>query len=135
LDEPVPTTLTVRRQVVSLAFVGGGMGLIDGATPALLADESERIFGVSSGKIFVLSNMAVQMGFVAGPLVGNSIVQAAGFTINSLLCGALLAVYALVFCRRRASASAAPGPGSGEHQHVTEQLAPAAAELRVAVAE
>ena len=82
-------------EVISLFFVGAGMGLVDGAAPALLGQETDRLLG-PTGKVYVLSNFAVQGGFLLGPLVGNMITQAAGFTAASIVCGASLVLYTLV---------------------------------------
>lgn len=76
-------------EVVSLLGLGLGMGAIDGAAPALLAELCK-----GSGKIFVLSNAAVQLGFVIGPVLGNAVVARSSFGAWCLLAGAFLVAYA-----------------------------------------
>lgn len=78
--------------VVSMLGLGAGMGMIDGATPALLGTVADKYFQ-GSGKIFVLSNMAVQLGFVIGPVLGNIVVEAHGFGRCCMASGALLIAY------------------------------------------
>ncbi|CAK0881826.1 unnamed protein product [Prorocentrum cordatum] len=84
--------------LVSFVGIGAGMGAIDGATPSLLGEVASERFG-GSGKIFVLSNVAVQLGFVVGPILGNSIVGVYGFGVCSVAAGAALVVYAPIIRR------------------------------------
>uniref|UniRef100_A0A7S2TFC7 Major facilitator superfamily (MFS) profile domain-containing protein n=1 Tax=Prorocentrum micans TaxID=2945 RepID=A0A7S2TFC7_PROMC len=90
--------------LLSFVGLGAGMGIIDGATPSLLAEVASDRFG-GSGKIFVLSNVAVQLGFAVGPVLGNAIVGHYGFGVCSAVTGAaLLACVPLVRGRRASSA-------------------------------
>mmetsp|Transcript_36538 Transcript_36538/g.73665 ORF Transcript_36538/g.73665 Transcript_36538/m.73665 type:complete len:522 (+) Transcript_36538:95-1660(+) len=86
----------------SLLGLGAGMGLVDGATPPLLGEVADKRFG-GSGKIFVLSNVAVQMGFVLGPLAGNAVVQACGFGVSCLVNGGVLLAYSQLVSRPRSN--------------------------------
>lgn len=96
---------SLGANVVSMLGLGAGMGMIDGAAPALLGAVADKHFK-GSGKIFILSNMAVQLGFVVGPVLGNVMVEACGFGGCCVASGSLLVVYAALL-RGRAGAAAA----------------------------
>lgn len=89
-------------EVLSLVGIGAGMGAIDGASPSLLGEAAEKHFG-GTGKIFVLSNVAVQLGFVVGPVLGSIVAGRFGFSACSVAAGALLLAYAPLVKRRRHS--------------------------------
>jgi hypothetical protein len=55
-----------------LGVLGGGMGIVDGVAPSVLGEVVKRNSQFrNTGKVFVLANMSVQLGFVVGPLLGN----------------------------------------------------------------
>ena len=60
--------------IISLVMLGLGMGLVDGCAPALLAQKSEMSHG-GTGIIYTMNTMAVQFGFVCGPIVGSGIME------------------------------------------------------------
>jgi len=82
---------------ISMVVLGLGMGFVDGGAPSLLGDTSDKYFQ-GSGKIYVLSNVGIQAGFVFGPIGGSALVEAYGFTICCIVTGLILVVYSpLVF--------------------------------------
>lgn len=87
-------------QAASMLGLGLGMGIIDGAAPSLLGEVAEDRFRGTS-KIFVLSNVAVQFGFVLGPLCGSAIAETAGFGVCCLATGGALLAYAPLIASRR----------------------------------
>lgn len=80
-------------EALSLIGLGVGMGFVDSTSPPILGQVADEKFQ-GSGKIFVLSNVSVQTGFILGPIIGNAIVQASDFGTCSLVYGGLLVVYA-----------------------------------------
>jgi len=86
-------------EVVSLIGLGAGMGMIDGAAPSLLGDVADDLFG-GTGKLFVLSDVAVQTGFVLGPVLGGALAVFGGFSTSCLAMGASLLAYAPLVRRR-----------------------------------
>lgn len=82
-------TSSLAWTAVSLMMMGVGIGLIDGATPPLLEEIVQKHFA-SSGRIFVMSNTCVQLGFLVGPLMGNAIIDCWGYTICCICGGALV---------------------------------------------
>jgi len=89
-------------EAASLLGLGLGMGIIDGAAPSLLGEVAEDRFKGTS-KIFVLSNVAVQFGFVLGPLCGSAIAETGGFGACCLATGGALLVYAPLIVQRQPS--------------------------------
>jgi MFS family permease len=76
-------------ELVSLIMLGLGMGLVDGCAPALLAQKSEMAHG-GTGIVYTLNTMAVQCGFIFGPIVGSGIMELHGFAIMSLILGSFM---------------------------------------------
>jgi predicted MFS family arabinose efflux permease len=64
--------------LASFVGMGAGMGIIDGAVPAILGETADAHF-MGTNKVYSLANGSVQLGFLIGPIVGNSIVSRAGF--------------------------------------------------------
>jgi len=91
-------------EVISLIGLGFGMGIVDGTGNPILDEASADHFG-GSAKIFVLSNIAVQLGFVVGPVLGNAIVERYGFSKCCLVAGAAMVLYAPVISSGGAKAS------------------------------
>merc|ERR1711924_174768 len=85
---------------ISMVGIGIGMGIVDGATPALLSDVAGKLFQ-GTGKVFVLSNAGVQLGFVIGPILGNALFGAYGFSTCCGIFGLVLVAYAPVIYQRR----------------------------------
>lgn len=83
-------------EVVSFVGVGLGMGCIDGTMPALLGEVADARFN-GSGKVYVLANVAVQVGFVLGPVLGNVIRQFCGFQVCCITAGMLVVLYTGLF--------------------------------------
>eukprot|EP00928_Gymnodinium_smaydae_P049936 TRINITY_DN33548_c0_g1_i1.p1 TRINITY_DN33548_c0_g1~~TRINITY_DN33548_c0_g1_i1.p1 ORF type:complete len:416 (-),score=25.77 TRINITY_DN33548_c0_g1_i1:75-1268(-) len=104
-------------EMLCFFFLGGGMGAIDGTAPALLGAIADARFG-GTGKVYLMQNMAVQVGFVLGPVLGNAVVEARGFACGMFAMGLVLLLYALLFLpRRRGQAVQDPllGLGCAEH--------------------
>jgi MFS family permease len=80
-------------EIVSLIMLGLGMGLVDGAAPALLGQRSEAAHG-GTGVVYTLNTMAVQVGFVFGPIVGSGIMELYGFAVMSVILGAFMCLVA-----------------------------------------
>jgi len=76
-------------EVISLVMLGLGMGLVDGCAPALLAQRSEMSHG-GTGIVYTLNTMAVQCGFIFGPLVGSAIMEHYGFAVMSAILGGFM---------------------------------------------
>lgn len=98
-------------QAISLWGTGVGMGAIDGAAQSLLDSVVKEIFAGGTGKIFVLSGVAVQMGFFLGPVAGGSVAAVGGFGVCCLATGGALLAYAPLVRsrgRRRAAQEVAP---------------------------
>lgn len=83
-------------EVLSFAGIGFAMGGTDGMMPALLGEFVDERFG-GSGKIYVLSNVAVQVGFVLGPILGNAVTQLYGFQACCVVLGGMLVLCSAVF--------------------------------------
>eukprot|EP00933_Yihiella_yeosuensis_P030420 TRINITY_DN24061_c0_g1_i1.p1 TRINITY_DN24061_c0_g1~~TRINITY_DN24061_c0_g1_i1.p1 ORF type:complete len:412 (-),score=56.35 TRINITY_DN24061_c0_g1_i1:88-1323(-) len=83
-------------EAVTFVLLGVGMGIIDGTVPAILGELSDSKFG-GSGKIYVLSNVATQLGFMMGPVLGSAAVEAWGFAVCMACCGAAMLLYIPVF--------------------------------------
>ncbi|CAE7343601.1 cysA [Symbiodinium pilosum] len=62
--------------LLALTLLGASVaaGIVDGNTPAMLADRSQEKYG-GTGQVFVLSNVADQAAFILGPIVGSSVCQ------------------------------------------------------------
>mmetsp|Transcript_15243 Transcript_15243/g.28444 ORF Transcript_15243/g.28444 Transcript_15243/m.28444 type:complete len:424 (-) Transcript_15243:63-1334(-) len=83
-------------EIISLIGLGLGMGLVDGCAPALLAQRAGSHHD-GTGIVYTLNTMAVQGGFVFGPLVGSAIMQSMGFGRMSAVLGlAMVAVSPLM---------------------------------------
>jgi len=91
-------------EAISLLGLGFGMGIVDGVGTPILGEASADHFG-GTGKIFVLSNAAVQLGFVAGPVLGNAIVERCGFSWCCIIMGAAMFFYAPVIDSRKVASS------------------------------
>jgi len=76
-------------EIVSLVMLGLGMGLVDGCAPALLAQKSEMSHG-GTGIVYTLNTMAVQCGFIFGPIVGSGIMEATSFAVMSAIMGGFM---------------------------------------------
>ena len=81
---------------VSLVVAGLGMGFVDGISPALLGEVTDREFGGSS-RIFVLNTCACQLGFVVGPLVGNLIYSEVGYVVFCYCFGAAQVAFGMLY--------------------------------------
>jgi len=77
---------------IAFAITGIGIGLIDGATPSLLGNTVTKHFG-ETGRIYVMSNTCVQLGFLFGPMLGNIIVANLGYGVCCMLGGSLMVWY------------------------------------------
>eukprot|EP00405_Crypthecodinium_cohnii_P007826 CAMPEP_0206420958 /NCGR_PEP_ID=MMETSP0324_2-20121206/1175_1 /ASSEMBLY_ACC=CAM_ASM_000836 /TAXON_ID=2866 /ORGANISM="Crypthecodinium cohnii, Strain Seligo" /LENGTH=367 /DNA_ID=CAMNT_0053884987 /DNA_START=150 /DNA_END=1253 /DNA_ORIENTATION=- len=85
----------VAMEIVCFLLIGTGMGALDdGTAPAILGEVADRKFG-GTGKIYLLSNVAVQSGFVVGPVLGNAVVEYSNFSCGMLVMGGLLFGYAV----------------------------------------
>ena len=78
-------------QIVSLLGVGFGMGLVDGAAPALLAQVSE-LNHQGTAIVYILNTVSVQVGFILGPICGSAIEQYGSFEVMSVAIGAAMVV-------------------------------------------
>jgi MFS family permease len=76
-------------EIVSLVMLGFGIGLVDGCAPALLGQRSEQAHG-GTGIVYTLNTMAVQCGFIFGPIAGSAIMQHHGFAIMSYILGGFM---------------------------------------------
>ena len=86
-----PKTAVINK--ISFVGLGVGMGLIDGMTPSLnaqLADARHK----GSTAVHSFSTMAIQGGFIAGPIIGSYISSLFGFWGMSLILGGAMVVYA-----------------------------------------
>lgn len=98
---------SIPVEVVSLAGVGGGMGMIDGCVYPYLANIADQKFS-GTGKVYILSNVAVQSGFIIGPMLGNALAAAVGFQNNCLIFGAVLVLLpSIALCQRTATSTLA----------------------------
>ncbi|CAJ1358759.1 unnamed protein product [Effrenium voratum] len=82
--------------LLALALFGASVaaGIVDGNTPAMLADRSQEKYG-GTGQVFVLSNVADQIAFVLGPAAGSIVCQHASFHVMCQSFGACMVLYAL----------------------------------------
>mmetsp|Transcript_38575 Transcript_38575/g.111264 ORF Transcript_38575/g.111264 Transcript_38575/m.111264 type:complete len:128 (+) Transcript_38575:2-385(+) len=101
----------IPLEVVCFMFLGSGMGAVDGTSPAILGDIADRKFG-GTGRIYLMSNVAVQAGFVVGPVLGNAVVEVGGFPGGMLVMGGALLIYSAVFAATTAARRAAKTPAS-----------------------
>lgn len=83
----------LASEVVSLVGLGIGMGLVDGCSPAMLAQVS-ALFHQGTGVVYTLLSVAVQFGFLLGPLCGSAIMQATSFQTMSIVLGVLMVLAA-----------------------------------------
>eukprot|EP00929_Paragymnodinium_shiwhaense_P002051 TRINITY_DN102244_c0_g1_i1.p1 TRINITY_DN102244_c0_g1~~TRINITY_DN102244_c0_g1_i1.p1 ORF type:complete len:389 (+),score=76.20 TRINITY_DN102244_c0_g1_i1:91-1257(+) len=90
----------VSMEMVSLFGLGAGMGVVDGCANPVLGEVAAANFG-GTGKIFVLANTFVQLGFVLGPIVGNMLVECFGFANTSVVMGGAAVAYS-AFLRKPA---------------------------------
>merc|ERR1712137_1232672 len=98
---------SIPVEVVSLVGVGGGMGMIDGCAYPYLANVADQKFS-GTGKVYVLSNVAVQSGYIIGPMLGNALAAAVGFQCNCLIFGAVLFLLPCVaLCQRTTTSTLA----------------------------
>eukprot|EP00658_Telonema_sp_P-2_P011294 TRINITY_DN14287_c0_g1_i2.p1 TRINITY_DN14287_c0_g1~~TRINITY_DN14287_c0_g1_i2.p1 ORF type:complete len:176 (+),score=39.85 TRINITY_DN14287_c0_g1_i2:222-749(+) len=72
--------------ITSIIGLSVGMGLVDGCAPALLAQLSELRHG-STGVIYTLQTVAIQLGFVTGSIFGSAVMQYAGFRMMGFALG------------------------------------------------
>mmetsp|Transcript_30502 Transcript_30502/g.87431 ORF Transcript_30502/g.87431 Transcript_30502/m.87431 type:complete len:403 (-) Transcript_30502:92-1300(-) len=96
-------------EVASFVILGAGMGAVDGTSPAILGQLADSKFG-GTGKIYLMSNIAVQSGFVIGPILGNAVVEVGGFSCGMFVMGAALFSYALLFSAAGTGASGVSKP-------------------------
>ena len=80
---------------LALTLVGTSStsGLLNGNTASTLADRSQEKYD-GTGQVFVLSNTAEQVAFIAGPCVGSSLCRYASFQAMCHVIGACLVLYA-----------------------------------------
>ena len=71
------------------------MGLVDGCSPALLSQVSNKDHG-GTGIVYTLNTMAVQSGFIFGPICGSMIMQYSSFQTMSMVLGGFMIVMAPV---------------------------------------
>jgi len=83
----------LRVEMVSLAGIGWGMGLIDGVVPAMLANASDRNHSGTS-VVYALSTTAIQLGYLLGPLIGTRLMDSISFSFMSLVVGGSMIAYA-----------------------------------------
>ena len=86
--------------MVSLVGLGFGMGLVDGCAPAMLGQTSELSHD-GTGIVYTLNTMAVQVGFVFGPVIGSIIMEKSGFWAMSVVLGCFMIVVSPVMCINR----------------------------------
>ena len=79
-------------QVISLAGLGAGMGIVDGCAPAMLGQLS-TLFHDGTGVVFTLSSSATQLGFFLGPPLGSAVLQATNFEIMGIVFGTAIFLY------------------------------------------
>jgi len=70
-------------------------GIVDGNTPAMLADRSQEKYG-GTGQVFVLSNMADQVAFIVGPAAGSIVCQQLSFPLMCKGFGCCMLLYAFL---------------------------------------
>mmetsp|Transcript_27103 Transcript_27103/g.55883 ORF Transcript_27103/g.55883 Transcript_27103/m.55883 type:complete len:512 (-) Transcript_27103:297-1832(-) len=82
--------------LLALTLLGSaaGAGIVDGNTPAMLADCSQEKYG-GTGQVFVLSNVADQAAFVLGPAGGSVISQHVSFPLMCQSFGGCMVLYGL----------------------------------------
>mmetsp|Transcript_131544 Transcript_131544/g.262485 ORF Transcript_131544/g.262485 Transcript_131544/m.262485 type:complete len:471 (+) Transcript_131544:75-1487(+) len=83
---------SIITSAIAFCITGVGIGLIDGATPSLLGDTVTKHFG-ETGRIYVMSNTCVQLGFLFGPMMGNIIVASLGYGVCCMIAGSLMIWY------------------------------------------
>ena len=76
------------------------MGLVDGCAPAMLGQVSEMSHG-GTGIVYTLNTMAVQIGFVFGPIIGSVIMEHHGFGVMSIVLGGFMMVVSPVMLVNR----------------------------------
>eukprot|EP01064_Diplonema_japonicum_P014980 TRINITY_DN2274_c0_g1_i1.p1 TRINITY_DN2274_c0_g1~~TRINITY_DN2274_c0_g1_i1.p1 ORF type:complete len:412 (+),score=60.66 TRINITY_DN2274_c0_g1_i1:43-1236(+) len=79
--------------VISFMGTGFGMGLIDGTCPAINSEVSARRHGGSTA-VQSLATTAIQLGFIAGPVVGSFLMGTFSFWGMSFILGFLMVAYA-----------------------------------------
>ena len=75
-----------KAEAVSMFGAGLGMGLVDGVTPAMLGQRAAEAHG-STGIVYTLSTVAVQSGFIIGPIFGSGMKELFGFQTMSIILG------------------------------------------------
>jgi predicted MFS family arabinose efflux permease len=83
---------SITLSAIAFTITGIGIGLIDGATPSLLGNTVTKHFG-ETGRIYVMSNTCVQLGFLFGPMAGNIIVANLSYGVCCVLAGSLMVWY------------------------------------------
>jgi len=85
---------SVIVETISFIGVATGMGMINGVVPSFLSIIAAQKFS-GTGKVYVLSNIAVQWGVIVGPVFGSF----ASFQVTCLIFGsALIMVPGVAFC-------------------------------------
>lgn len=101
-------------ELVSFIILGLVMGCVDGIGPTILDEVADRKFN-NTGMIFVIENIAVQLGFVVGPIFGQAINQHFGFTASQMVNGiGVLIVLAFYASDRFGGPGTLPPVGSDE---------------------
>ena len=72
--------------ITSLFIFGIGTGLVQGTVPSILASISIDEFN-NTGKIYILQNITIQLGFFIGPLISLLIINFYDFQIMSFFIG------------------------------------------------
>eukprot|EP00811_Abedinium_folium_P034015 NODE_6934_length_1624_cov_4.641951.p1 GENE.NODE_6934_length_1624_cov_4.641951~~NODE_6934_length_1624_cov_4.641951.p1 ORF type:complete len:394 (+),score=94.24 NODE_6934_length_1624_cov_4.641951:117-1298(+) len=94
----LPPKTLLPMDVVSCLGLGTGMGLTDGTAPALLGEVTQRKYA-GTGRVFVFSNVSVQVGFILGPVIGNILYESLGYQGCCTILGSCLVLYAPAFWR------------------------------------
>lgn len=90
------------------------MGLVDGCAPALLSQRSTSHHD-GTGIVYTLNTMAVQCGFIFGPIVGASIMEAVGFEVMSAVLGlGMVAVSPAMLVNKGMPLPGGEGEGEGK---------------------
>ncbi|CAE7324032.1 cysA [Symbiodinium natans] len=87
----------ISPHTLALTLLGASVaaGIVDGNTPAMLADRSQEKYG-GTGQVFVLSNVADQAAFILGPAAGSIICQHVSFGLMCQSFGGCMLLYAFL---------------------------------------
>lgn len=111
----------------SLFLLGAGLAFVDAPSTPLVLEVMEYRRQASAGSAVAAINMSVNIGFVAGPLIGTAVSQATDMSLALAVFGAFVLVCAPFLCalsvvKPRAEAGFAPRPDAGfVQQHRTRQ--------------